>query len=225
MGGGATVGNVTGADASPVLLKPCIPPEKPPLQAVIEGGRDLRLKADKGAESKEPPLFEKIPALKKMHNVLSWIVFLSSWGSFISGAGSLFTASFSKEKNKMLDKSCELFSKVSVFATGSYGALENYITNNALAFVGYISDMAVSILVPPERLYLARGIGSSLDQVPGGNRAAASTFSEEILNKYDQTPEQFLNYDGFWYSIQKTWFLNKKTAVDLYKDMKKGYRD
>ena len=152
--------------------------------------------------------------------------------SFISAASGLLSfalPNFFDSENEFIETLSKYASKAAVGFTGISGLIHNFTNKNFFATLGYGSDIVTSVIANDKSLYPLRALGSALDQLPA--LLKDSTCHPLIKRKYNKLNldqgafhKKFLNYDGFFDSIDKTLFSAKVVVNDLFSDIRKKYK-
>lgn len=151
----------------------------------------------------------------------SWAVRPFCIISTISSVLSCILANFFDNDSEYLEKTAEYSNRFAYFLNGLYGAIENFFNNCAPGTTGFGLVSLASVIGNKENMYLLKGWGTVLDQIPAANDDVAR--NPEILKQYNLQDEEnngFTAYTNFLDSIKKTWDGTKVVFSDIYKESK-----
>lgn len=182
-------------------------------------GQDLQ--SDKKEKINRKPLPPKVE--EALNLTQKYLVTPAAFFSLGTGILSFISANLLKAQNEFLEKAATIFSKGAIISNAIYGGLENASNNDLFGILGYVMDFITSIKGKAENLYLLRGLGSALDQVPALLRDVAK--NPGIQAKYNpaNNPEyDFNDYDSLTDSGCKTLQAARVIFSDLINDFKSG---
>lgn len=142
--------------------------------------------------------------------------------STLSSVFNFLRSNFFKSESEFLDKASERLNKLAYFINGIYGGLDNGFKKNLVGSLGYSLVSLSSILGNKENMYLLKGFGSALDQIPSTNEDLA--YNPKIKNQYnlkDENETQFTQYTDFGDSVKKTFNGMKVVLSDICEEVKK----
>ena len=166
-------------------------------------------------------LNQKEKAKVVLDTSFTWLVRPVCLISTVSSVLSCVLANLFDEDNEYLDKTSELSNRFAYFINGIYGAFENFNSHCLPGGIGYGLVSLSSIIGTKENMYLLKGPGSALDQVPAMIDEVSR--NPAILKKYnlaDVKNNGFNEYANYWESIEKTFFATKFVLTDIYKEFK-----
>lgn len=200
------VGAIAGASQAQPLVtsKPTLNPTPEPRKAIAQ------------------TTVEKSNDLSKNKNVDAWLAnsfkFFLAPLSVLSCVTSLTT--FAKGENAgSLETASNWINKAAYFFNGIYGAINNSSKNNLIGAAGYSIVSLASIFGNEENMYLFKGPGSALDQMPA--MLDDLRYNPEIKKQYnikEGKEEEFNVHPNILDNIEKTISGVKVTFSDIYNE-------
>jgi len=192
----------------------------PPISGTETAGTTTR--SNNGVNSKP---WKELQPREKTEKILdtsfAWVVRPLCLISTISSVLSCVMTNLFDSENEYLDKVAEVFNRGAYFINGMYGAFENGSSNCLPGAAGFGLVSLSSIIGTKENMYLLKGPGSALDQVPAMLDEVGSNPS--IIEKYSlesNNDKLFNKYDSFRDSMKKTIFATKFVCTDIYSEFK-----
>lgn len=140
--------------------------------------------------------------------------------STTSSVASFLMTNFFKNENWFVDKVASLSNRVSYFCNGIYSGINNAYSNNALGSLGYFIVSLASVIGTEENMYLLKGPGSALDQIPSMLSAVKTNPRiKEWCNK--RGDKDFYKLPSMWNSIEKTFVATGIVCSDVVRELKK----
>lgn len=143
-----------------------------------------------------------------------FLVIPSATLSGILGAYSFIKANFLDGQNDLIDKAALFFSKLALFATGSFGGIQTMLKKDSVGSGGYLADIIVSILANDDQFYLWKGL-SALNNSPAILEDVKH--HPKIIEKFKD--KNFLPFSGFLDGIKKSFVSYKIIASDIIKEL------
>lgn len=170
------------------------------------------------------PWKELSPGEKKekvLDTSYAWVVRPLCLISTISSVLSCLLSNIVDKENEYLDNIAEYFNKGAYFINGIYGAFENAASNCLPGGIGYGLVSLASVIGTKENMYLLKGWGTILDQMPAMlDDVGTNPKLLEIQNSKNRSGEDFNKYSSLWESVTKTWDAIKVVCGDIYKEAK-----
>lgn len=135
--------------------------------------------------------------------------------SILSTVSSLTTL-YKGEDSGSLETLANWSNKAAYFFNGIYGAINNSFKNNVIGAIGYATVSAASIFGNEETMYLFKGPGSALDQMPA--MLDDLMHNPKIKEIYNQGKD-FNKHPNILDNIEKTFTGMKITFGDIYNDL------
>lgn len=167
-------------------------------------------------------IVEKNNALPETKNIESWLAnsfkFFLAPLSVLSCATSL--ATFAKGENAgFLETASNWINKAAYFFNGIYGAVNNSSKNNLIGAAGYSIVSLASIFGNEENMYLFKGPGSALDQMPAMlDDLRYNPGIKKLYGIKDGEEEKFNVHPDILDNINKTVSGVKVTFSDIYNE-------
>lgn len=155
-------------------------------------------------------------------NIESWLAnsfkFFLAPLSVLSCVTSL--ATFAKGENAgLLETASNWINKTAYFFNGIYGAVNNSSKNNLIGAAGYSIVSLASIFGNEENMYLFKGPGSALDQMPAMlDDLRYNPKIKELYKIKDGKEEEFNTHPDILDNIEKTMSGVKITFSDIYNE-------
>ena len=165
---------------------------------------------------------------KVLDQGFKWLVAPLSILSATSSVCSFISNSFFKNENWFIDKMAGLSNRASYFMNGIYSAINNACTNNLPGAIGYGLVSLASVIGNEDNMYLLKGPGSALDQLPAMLEDAAD--NPRIAKWFGLKPDKnngFTTYNDVWDSVKKTivstGIICGDTVRELKEKLSKGF--
>ncbi|MBI2996221.1 MAG: hypothetical protein HYY52_05890 [Candidatus Melainabacteria bacterium] len=133
-----------------------------------------------------------------------------------------FLSNVFKSESESLDKINSFINKVAYFLTGVHGSIGNAFRKDTFGSIGYSLVSLSSIIGNDENMYLLKGFGSALDQMPAMMEDMA--FNPKIKSRYELKDGHekgvFNEYKGYVDSTKKTLASIGVVCSDVYHDLK-----
>lgn len=150
--------------------------------------------------------------------------------STLSSVYSFISTNFFNSENWFVDKLATLSNRASYFINGIYSGANNICTNNLPGALGYLIVSLASVIGNEENMYLLKGPGSALDQLPAmledaaDNPGVAKHFNLDAKKDNGFTTYSDL-WDSVWKTIVSTGIICGDTVRELKEKLPKGIVD
>lgn len=158
---------------------------------------------------------------KALRSSFNYLVAPVSIISALSSVYNFISTNFFKNENWFVDRLASLSNRAAYFINGIYSGINNICTNNSPGALGYTLVSLASVIGNEENMYLLKGPGSALDQLPAMLEDAAT--NPRIAKRFGLKPKKdngFTIYGDLWDSIWKTIVSTKIVCGDTFRELK-----
>lgn len=141
--------------------------------------------------------------------------------SAVSSVSTFLMTNVFKNENWFVDKLASLSNRVAYFINGIYSGVNNAYSNNAPGALGYFLVSLASVIGTEDNMYLLKGPGSALDQLPA--MLADVKTNPRVKKRYkleDGKEDNFYDFSNMWDSIEKTIASTGIVCADVVREFK-----